>query len=61
MVAPDDNAAPQVDAQDDAPAAEPLPKQEAVFRPAVRFGVAPVPRAPLGWNARNPGFHRDHR
>ena len=56
MTAPDDNAAPQVDAQDDAPAAEPLPKQEAVFLPARRFGDVPVPHAPLGWNPRSPGF-----
>ncbi len=48
--------APAAIPQDDAPAAEPLPQQEAVFRPAVRFGVAPVPCAPLGWNERNPGF-----
>ena len=48
--------APDAIPQDDAPAAEPLPQQEAVFRPAVRFGVAPVPLAPLGWNARSPGF-----
>ena len=44
---------------DDAPAAEPLPQQEAVFRPAVRFGNIPVVRAPLGWSERNKGF-RNH-
>ncbi len=43
----------------DAPAYDPLPQQEAIFRPAVRFGNVPVVRAPLGWDARRTGF-RNH-
>ena len=57
MAAPDDNAAPIGDAQDDAPHTHgPLPQQEAVFRPAVRFGHEPVVRTPLGWDSKNVDF-----
>ena len=36
-----------------------LPQQEAFYRPPARFGHVPVPRTPLGWDARRPGF-RNH-
>ena len=45
-----------IPAHADGPAYDPLPEQEAIFRPAVRFGNIPIPHAPLGWNPRNPGF-----
>ena len=45
-----------IPAHADGPAYDPLPQQEAIFRPAVRFGNVPIPYAPLGWNPRNPGF-----
>ena len=50
-----DEQAPQTNE----PIAEPLPQQEARFRPPARFGNVPVSRIPLGWEARNPGF-RNH-
>ena len=46
-------------AQADDASAEPLPQQEAFFRPPARFGNVPVARTPLGWDPRNPGF-RNH-
>ena len=46
-------------AQTDDASAEPLPQQEAFFRPPARFGNVPVARTPLGWDPRNPGF-RNH-
>ena len=42
--------------QDDGPAYDPLPQQEAIFRPAVRFGHEPMPRTPLGWDPKKKDF-----
>lgn len=36
-----------------------LPQQEEFYRPPARFGHVPVPRTPLGWDPRRPGF-RNH-
>lgn len=36
-----------------------LPQQDEFYRPPARFGHVPVPRTPLGWDPRNPGF-RNH-
>ena len=50
MTAPDDNAAPQVDAQVDAPAEEALPQQEEYWRAPARFGSVPVDAYPKGYD-----------
>ena len=36
-----------------------LPQQDEFYRPPARFGHVPVPRTPLGWDSRRPGF-RNH-
>ncbi len=37
-----------------------LPQQEEFYRPPARFGHVPVPRTPLGWDRRRPGFRNDY-
>ena len=36
-----------------------LPQQDQIYRPPKRFGHTPVPREPLGWDPKQPGF-RNH-
>ena len=45
-----------IPAHADGPAYDPLPQQEAIFRPAVRFGHEPMPRTPLGWDPKKKDF-----